>query len=152
MKEEGEILGITKGCIDEARQNALKSKLEVLNGTTSDILNKLTSGRYTKVRFDKSSLKFEVWANDKQGWVDPETVLSSSTIDQIYLSARLALADLVSEHKNSIFIFDDPFSGYDEQRLDNVMKFLKNLAGEHQILLLTSHDHYDKWADATVNL
>jgi uncharacterized protein YhaN len=152
LKEEGEILGITKECIDEARQNALKSKLEVLNGTTSDILNKLTSGRYSKVRFDKSSLKFEVWTNDKQGWVDPETVLSSSTIDQIYLSARLALADLVSEHKNSIFIFDDPFSGYDDQRLDNVMKFIRDLAGNHQILLLTSHDHYDKWADTTVNL
>lgn len=151
-KEEGEILGITKECIDEARQNALKSKLEVLNGTTSDILNQLTSGRYTKVRFDKSNLKFEVWANEKQGWVDPETVLSSSTIDQIYLSARLALADIVSEHKNSIFIFDDPFSGYDDQRLDNVMKFLKNLSGKHQVLLMTSHDHYDRWADATVTL
>jgi len=152
LKSEVEILGITKVCIDEARQNALKSKLEVLNGTTSQILDALTSGRYPKVRFDRSNLKFEVWAEDKSDWVDPETVLSSSTIDQIYLSARLALADLVSEHKNSLFILDDPFSGYDNQRLDNVMRFLKGLSGDHQILLLTSHDHYDKWADSTVTL
>lgn len=152
LKKEVEILGITKECIEEARQNALKSKLEVLNGTTSDILNTLTSGRYSKVRFDRSNLKFEVWADEKQDWVDPETVLSSSTIDQIYLAARLALADLVSEHKNSLFILDDPFSGYDNQRLENVMKFLKGMSNDHQILLLTSHDHYDKWADSTINL
>jgi DNA repair exonuclease SbcCD ATPase subunit len=152
LRSEVEILGITKQCIEEARQNALKSKLEVLNGTTSDILNTLTSGRYSKVRFDRSNLKFEVWADEKKDWVDPETVLSSSTIDQIYLAARLALADLVSEHKNSLFILDDPFSGYDNQRLENVMRFLKGLSGDHQILLLTSHDHYDKWADSTINL
>lgn len=152
LRSEVETLGTTKKCIDEARQNALKSKLEVLNGTTSDILNTLTSGRYSKVRFDKSNLKFEVWADEKEDWVDPETVLSSSTIDQIYLAARLALADLVSDHKNSLFILDDPFSGYDNQRLENVMKFLKGLSGEHQILLLASHDHYDKWADSTINL
>jgi len=152
LKGEGEILKITKECIEEARQNALKSKLEVLNGTTSDILNTLTSGRYSKVRFDRSNLKFEVWAEEKDGWVDPETVLSSSTIDQIYLAARLALADLVSEHKNSLFILDDPFSGYDNQRLENVMKFLKGLSGDHQILLLTSNDHYDRWADTTIKL
>jgi DNA repair exonuclease SbcCD ATPase subunit len=152
LRNEVEILGITKKCIEEARQNALKSKLEVLNGTTSDILNTLTSGRYSKVRFDRSNLKFEVWADEKKDWVDPETVLSSSTIDQIYLAARLALADLVSEHKNSLFILDDPFSGYDNQRLENVMRFLKGLSGDHQILLLTSHDHYDKWADSTINL
>ncbi len=152
LKSEIEILGITKDCIDEARQNALKSKLEVLNSTTSDILDTLTSGRYSKVRFDRSNLKFEVWADEKNDWIDPETVLSSGTIDQIYLSARLALADLVSEHKNSLFILDDPFSGYDDQRLENVMRFLKGLSDDHQILLLTSRDHYDKWADSTINL
>ncbi|UCE66532.1 MAG: AAA family ATPase [Candidatus Zixiibacteriota bacterium] len=152
LKSEIEILGITKDCIDEARQNALKSKLEVLNGTTSNILDTLTSGRYSKVRFDRSNLKFEVWADEKADWVDPETVLSSGAIDQIYLSARLALADLVSERKNSLYILDDPFSGYDDQRLENVMRFLKGLSGDHQILLLTSRDHYDKWADSTINL
>lgn len=152
LKAEVEILGTTKDCIDEARQNALKSKLEVLNSTTSNILDTLTSGKYAKVRFDRSNLKFEVWAQEKNGWVDPETVLSSGTIDQIYLSARLALADLVSEHKNTLFVLDDPFSGYDDQRLENVMSFLKGMSGDHQILLLTSRDHYDKWADSTISL
>jgi len=73
-------------------------------------------------------------------------------VEQIYLAARLAISDLVSEEKNSILIFDDPFGNYDDKRLDNVMRVLKNLSADHQILLLTSQDHYDKWANNTISL
>jgi uncharacterized protein YhaN len=104
------------------------------------------------VRFDRSSLKFEVWSDDKSNWLDPDKWLSAGTIDQIYLAARLALADLVSEGKNSILILDDPFASYDEKRLENAMKVIRKLSQNHQILLLTSQDHYDKWADSTINL
>jgi len=152
MKSEVEVLGITKDSIDKARQNVLMSKLDVLNNSASGILGALTSGKYSQVRFDQSNLKFEVWADDKDNWVDPEIVLSSSTIDQIYLSARLALADLISNNKNSMYILDDPFAGYDDERLDNVMNFIKDLSKDHQVFLLASHNHYDKWADSTVNL
>jgi DNA repair exonuclease SbcCD ATPase subunit len=146
------ILRLTANCIDEARQNVLVSTLEVLNVRTSDILNKLTSGRYSKVRFDKSTMKFEVFSDDRSEWVDPYKGLSAGTVDQIYLAARLALAELVSEEKNSMIILDDPFANYDEKRLENAMKVIKELSESHQVLLLTSQNHYDKWADCTIAL
>jgi uncharacterized protein YhaN len=145
-------LELTAKCIEEARHNVLVSKLEVLNKRTSKILDDLTSGRYSRVRFDKSNLQFEIWSDDKGDWLDPEKWLSAGTMDQIYLAARLALADLVSEEKNSILILDDPFASYDEKRLKNAMKVIKELSENHQILLLTSQDHYDEWADSTINL
>jgi uncharacterized protein YhaN len=128
------------------------STLEVLNARTSDLLNKLTSGKYSRVRFDKSTLKFEVYSDEKNDWVDPEKMLSAGTLDQIYLAARLALADLVSDDKNTVMILDDPFASYDERRLENAMKVVKELSRNHQILLLTSQNHYDQWADATITL
>jgi DNA repair exonuclease SbcCD ATPase subunit len=143
---------LTKDCIIEARQNVLVSTLEVLNVRTSDLLNKLTSGRYSRVRFDKSTFKFEVFSDERHDWIDPEQGLSSGTADQVYLAARLALADLISEDKNPVMILDDPFVNYDEKRLDNAMKVIKELSENHQILLLTSQSHYDKWADATIAL
>jgi len=146
------ILELTLQCIEEARQNVLISKLEILNNRTSEILDGLTGSRYSKVRFDKSNLKFQVWSDEKGDWVDPEKWLSAGTVDQIYLAARLALSDLISEEKNSILILDDPFSSYDSGRLENAMKVLKSLALDHQIFLLTSHDYYDKWADSTITL
>lgn len=146
------VLELTLQCIEEARQNALVSKLEILNNRVSEILDGLTGGRYTKVRFDKSNLKFEAWSGDRGEWVDPEKWLSSGTVDQIYFAARLALADLISDERNSILILDDPFANFDDNRLGNAMKVLKGLSQNHQILLLTSHDHYDSWADSTINL
>jgi uncharacterized protein YhaN len=130
----------------------LVSTLDVLNVRTSDILNKLTSGRYSKVRFEKSTMRFEVFSDDKAEWIYPEKGLSAGTVDQIYLAARLALADLVSEEHNSMMILDDPFANYDERRLENAMKVIKELSENHQILLLTSQNHYDKWADCTISL
>ena len=152
LERELAILELTAQCIEEARHNVLVSKLEALNNRTSKILGDLTSSRYSKVRFDKSNLKFEVWSDDKGDWLDPEKWLSAGTVDQIYLAARLALADLVSKEKNSILILDDPFASYDEKRLENAMKVIRELSENHQILLLTSQDHYDKWADSTINL
>lgn len=152
LEHELAILELTAHCIEEARYNVLVSKLEVLNKGTSKILEDLTSGRYSRVRFDKSNLRFEIWSDDRGDWLDPEKWLSAGTVDQIYLAARLALADLVSEGKNSILILDDPFASYDEERLENAMKVIKGLSENHQILLLTSQDHYDKWADSTINL
>jgi DNA repair exonuclease SbcCD ATPase subunit len=152
LQRELSVLELTAQCIEEARHNVLVSKLEALNNRTSKILDDLTSGRYSRVRFDKSNLRFEVWSDDKGDWLDPEKWLSAGTLDQIYLAARLALADLVSKEKNSILILDDPFASYDEKRLENAMKVIRELSENHQILLLTSQDHYDKWADSTINL
>jgi DNA repair exonuclease SbcCD ATPase subunit len=146
------ILRLTSDCIDEARQNVLVSTLEALNSRTSDLLHRLTSGRYSRVEFDKSTMKFKVYCDQKGEWIEPESGLSDGTIDQIYLAARLALADLVSEQKNPLMILDDPFVSYDEKRLENAMKVLKELSENRQILLLTSQNHYDKWADSTITL
>jgi DNA repair exonuclease SbcCD ATPase subunit len=146
------ILQLTANCVNEARQDVLVSTLDVLNAKTSEIINKLTSGRYSRVRFDKSTMKFEIYSDDKGQWLQPEKGLSNGTLDQVYLAARLALADIVSEHKNPPMILDDPFVSYDEKRLENAMKVLKDLSANHQILLLTSQSHYDRWADSTITL
>jgi DNA repair exonuclease SbcCD ATPase subunit len=152
LKGDITMLNLIAECINEARQNVLVSTLEVLNGRTSDILNKLTSGRYSKVRFDKSTMKFQVFSDARRIWLDPESGLSVGTIEQIHLAARLALAELIAEDKSSVMILDDPFAGYDQKRMENAMKVLKEISENHQILLLTSQDHYDKWADSTVAL
>jgi DNA repair exonuclease SbcCD ATPase subunit len=152
LDQEVKMIQLTADCINEARQNVLVSTLEVLNGKTSDILHRLTSGRYSKVRFDKSTMKFEIFSNDRHKWMDPESGFSSGTVDQIYLAARLALAELIAEDKSSVMVLDDPFAGYDQKRIENAMKVLKELSENHQILLLTSQDHYDKWADSMIAL
>jgi hypothetical protein len=152
LVEELSILGLTKECIELARQNIMISTLEVLESRTSEILQMITGGKYNRVRFDKSTLKFEVFADQKNDWVDPEKDLSRATVEQIYLTARLALTELLAEKSKPPIILDDPFDSFDSQRLDNTMKMLKQIAADRQILLLTSDDRFDRYADHTIQL
>jgi len=152
LVEELSILSLTKECIELARQNIMMSTLEVLESRTSEILSMITGGKYRKVRFDKSTLKFEVYSDQKNGWVDPEKELSRATVEQIYLTARLALTEILAEKAKPPIILDDPFDSFDSQRLENTMKMLKQMAADHQILLLTSDDRFDRYADHTIQL
>jgi DNA repair exonuclease SbcCD ATPase subunit len=152
MLHDVAVLRLTSNCIDEARQNVLVSALEVLNNRTSDIVSHLTSGRYSRVRFDKSTMRFEIFCEERQKWVAPENGLSLGTSEQVYLAARLALAEVISDNKNSVMILDDPFTNYDEKRLESAMRVIKEISQNRQVLLLTSQNHYDQWADCTISL
>jgi len=69
LVEELATLSLTKECIEKARQNVMISTLELLEKRTSEILQIITNDKYNKVRFDKSSLQFEVFSEMKKGWV-----------------------------------------------------------------------------------
>lgn len=68
----------------------------------------------------------------------PEKVLSTGTVDQIYLALRLALIQGMSENGESIpMLLDDPFANYDNIRLERTMRILHSLGEANQILLFT---------------
>ncbi|MCK4657659.1 MAG: AAA family ATPase [candidate division Zixibacteria bacterium] len=146
------VLETTQQYIETARKDVLKSTLQLLDDETSDILREVTDGKYSQVRFDRQSLKFEVYSNELDDWVDPESHLSRGTIDQLYLAARLALVRIISEEKNPVIILDDPFVTFDDNRRRNALKVLKRFAERYQIFLLTCHDHYDGITDNVINL
>jgi uncharacterized protein YhaN len=67
--------------------------------------------------------------------------LSAGAADQLYLSVRLACADMLSGGCRLPLIMDDPFASFDRNRLDRVLLLLAELAADYQILLFT-HDPY----------
>ncbi len=150
--EELAILGLTKECVEIARQNIMISTLELLENRTSELLAAMTDGRYDRVRFDRASLKFKVFSKQKNDYVDPESELSRATADQVYLTARLALTEIMAGQAKAPLILDEPFERLDPDRLDNTMKTLKQLSAGRQILLFTSGNRLDKYADRLVEL
>jgi DNA repair exonuclease SbcCD ATPase subunit len=151
-KHQLRVLETTQQYIETARKDVLKSTLQLLDDETSDILREVTDDKYSQVRFDRQSLKFEVFSNELGDWVDPESHLSRGTIDQLYLAARLALVRIISEDKNPVIILDDPFVTFDESRRRNALVVLKRFAERYQIFLLTCHDHYDGITDNVISL
>jgi exonuclease SbcC len=78
--------------------------------------------------------------------------LSRATQDQIYLAARMSLLELVCEGRRPPLLLDDPFVNYDDSRVENTIRLLRELYGEHQIVLFTCTGRYDRHADTVIAL
>ena len=62
--------------------------------------------------------------------------LSLGTVDQLYLSLRLSMCTDISE-ENMPLILDESFAFYDDDRLENIFKFLIDNYYDKQIIILT---------------
>jgi len=104
------------------------------------------------VRFDRQSLRFEVFSPAKDDWVDPDKALSHGTRDQLYLAARMALVRIISQDRRPVLILDEPFLTFDSERREKALEILKQYSANYQIFVLTCHDYYDSCGEKSINL
>jgi uncharacterized protein YhaN len=114
-------------------------------------VERITNGRYRRVRVDDANLGIDVFAPERGGWV-PVSNLSQGTLDAIYLAARLGLVRLVTGDRRPPLILDDPFVTLDDARATRALSLLKELATGFQVIYLTTSDRYDGLADRVVEL
>ena len=99
----------------------------------SNTVEKISNGKYTKVSInDEKGLIVE---NQYGEYISAER-LSTGTVDQLYLSLRLSMIDEISNESMPI-ILDEAFAYYDETRLENILKFLSDELGNHQLIIFT---------------
>ena len=113
----------------------------LINDNISDIVSKITDGKYEDVRLDEN---LHVMVRDNDSYVGIE-YLSAGTMEQIYLAVRLSVARLLCKDKMPLII-DDIFTNYDENRLINTLDCLKTIDTE-QIILLTANPHIGDMLD-----
>lgn len=113
----------------------------LINDNISDIVSKITDGKYQDVRLDEN---LHVMVRDGDSYVGME-YLSAGTMEQIYLAVRLSVARLLCRDKMPLII-DDIFANYDEHRLINTLDCLKTIDTE-QIILMTSNSHIGDMLD-----
>ena len=98
-----------------------------------DIFEKLTDGRYTRLTLaddlaahagtgEESTLRSVLWRSD-------------GTIDQLYLSLRLAVAEALTP--DAPLILDDALVRFDDQRLTIALEVLKEEGNHKQVILFT---------------
>ena len=114
----------------EKMKNTVTPKFtEELSRTIAEI----TNGKYNKVRLnDDTGLVAEL----ENGNYIPVSRLSVGTIDQLYLSLRLAMVENLSEEKMPI-ILDETFAYYDTERLENILRYIAERFSNYQIVLFT---------------
>ena len=73
--------------------------------------------------------------------------LSSGTIDQAYLSLRIAISKLICKNQVPL-ILDDTLVRYDLKRMENALEFFKNNEEISQTIIFTCHDYIVKAAQS----
>lgn len=128
-----DVFNICKEALDQAYNRVKESISPRFIENLCDIISKVSGGRYKKVSLnDKEGLNVEV----DNGSIIPVSRLSVGTIDQMYLSLRLSALYEISNESIPI-VLDESFAYFDNERLDNILKYLARNFPENQILLFT---------------
>ncbi len=102
----------------------------------SNSINRISSGKYNKVTIsDENGMIIE---NKKGEYIEADK-LSVGTIDQLYLSLRLAMVNDISKESMPIML-DETFAYFDNSRLENVLNFLAQELKKHQSIIFTCTD------------
>ena len=143
---------LTHDFIEKSRKNVLKASLSRLEEQTSNLLSTVSGGKYQKVKFDPSNLSYEVFSAAKDDWIDPNLELSRGARDQLYLAARLALVQMISQEKKPLLIMDEPFLTFDHLRRREALEVLRATGEDHQVFILSCHPYYDSVASKKLYL
>lgn len=133
LKKTNESIELVKNLLSKAYEKMKNSVSPRFTEKLSNNISKITKGKYCKLYFnDEQGLIVEL----NNGNYIPAERLSIGTIDQLYLSLRLAMLDEISKEKVPI-ILDEPFAYYDDERLKNILIYLSTEFSDRQIIILT---------------
>ena len=133
LNKINESFELAKEALTKAYENMKNTVTPKFTEELSKNISSITDGKYNNIRFnDEKGLIVEL----SSGEYVPASRLSIGTIDQLYLSLRLSMIEDLSEESMPI-ILDEAFAYFDEERLENILKYMNDKFKGHQIILLT---------------
>jgi uncharacterized protein YhaN len=140
-------LFLVRSIIERAREQYEGTHGSEVLRRASEHLERVTGGRYTQIlRTDEDPGYQLVEASGSYRSPIPPDV-SRAFYAQIYLSIRLAYAEM-GTHSNLPIILDDAFEGYDDERVLPALDILCELGEMRQVMLFSHHGHICKAAEA----
>jgi uncharacterized protein YhaN len=127
--------------IEQAARDKYTRIAPRLGQRAGDYLREITGDRYSELHLSRDMAISVRLPGSERIQRNPETRLSKGTVDQIYLSLRLALVQSISETGETVpMLLDDPFANYDDARLARALQLLHRLAAEAQVLVFTCRE------------
>lgn len=149
-----DMLEITKSIATDSFNEIRQSFGPILNHKTGDIFKKLTGDKYKNVMITRN---FDINVQDVSSSEMHEwKYLSSGTIDQAYLSLRLAVSDVLNKSNEDLpILLDDVFIQYDDERARKGLEFISDYSSggdsSSQIILFTCHNRIVEWVNNEFN-
>lgn len=113
--------------------------MPLLRKSISDNFSYLTGGKYSEVVIDEDMNISVAETDNTERTIELEN-LSGGTLDQLYLSLRVGLGNILSGKKSIPLIFDDSFVQYDSNRLRNSLEMLSKESERRQVILFTCQE------------
>ena len=138
---EYEAIDLALSALEQAN-SALRERFSpTLNQAAAAIFSDLTGGKYTSLTLSRD---FSAMAGGDAS--HSALYLSAGTVDQLYLSVRLALCNLTVP--DTPILLDDALCAFDDRRMEQALEVLIRLGQERQILLFSCHGREAQWANA----
>ena len=124
---------LAKEILEQSYEKMKNTVTPKFTSQLSQNISEITKGKYTNIMVnDETGLIVEL----EDGNYVSASKLSIGTIDQLYLSLRLAMVDEISTEKIPI-ILDEAFAYFDNNRLKNILKYLSEKYKNRQIIIFT---------------
>ena len=139
-------LDLAMQVLTESFAEVRRSYGSVLDSKTGEIFSGITGGRYQSLNVSKS-FDISVQKADQFGTFD-SAYLSSGTVDQAYLSLRLALSELINDSDDSLpIMLDDSLAQFDDNRQKIAIEYLNEYSNKNQIIMFTCHKYISDTAE-----
>ena len=133
LNKNNEAIELAKEILEIAYQKMKQDVTPKITEQLSNTINNISDGKYKKIVLHEEE---SIMVEKENGEYISLDRLSIGTIDQLYLSLRLAMAKEVSKESMPI-ILDEAFAYYDEERLKNILIYLDSEFKDRQIIIFT---------------
>lgn len=140
-----EVLLKIKATLLAAYENVKSGLAQAIEDEGSNIFALLTDRRYPGIKVDIRDIELSVI--DSTGVVRPvqERDFSEGTLQQLYLSVRIAVAKTLLQTDDLPLVIDDALVDFDDHRFDRAMDIFARLAQTgQQVILFTCHQRYSQ--------
>ena len=128
---------------EEAVKELQEEYLPDLEKTANQYFKEIVPEEFDRVELIKSWPK--IILSSKINDSIPVAGLSLGTIDQLYLSLRIASLELLGRGVILPLIIDDSFANYDPHSQAKSLRILEELAESRQIIFFSCHPEYLEW-------
>ena len=126
-------INIAKDVLEEAYNEVKSNITPKFTKDLSLLIEKISNAKYKNASFNVD--KGLIVEREDGEYINCNN-LSIGTIDQLYLSLRLSAMNEISKEKMPI-ILDETFAYFDNERLENILKFIDSNYKENQIIIFT---------------
>lgn len=137
--------------LGEAQERVHRDLAPVLASAVQRWLPIVSGGAYAEVSVDPANLAVRVKEAGSGAWREA-ALLSAGTREQIYLLLRVAMAQhLVSTGETAPLLLDEVTAQADPERRAGLLRVLREISHERQVVLFTHDEAVASWAERTLD-